>query len=97
MFPNILSLHLHWQSENVKKVTTPIKVKEEVFMLGAFKHLQVKLGSTYRKLEDPLPMPSELPQNYPNIVMVDLQQGRETEQQGEGKVCSQHLLSDFQV
>ncbi len=52
-----------------------MKVKEEAVVVSAFSHLKIKLGATSgRRLEQPLPMPFELPHNYPTIVMVDLEQ-----------------------
>ena len=49
-----------------------VKVKEEASNT-AFTHLEKKLSSaSKKKLEKPLPIPFELPYNYPPIVMADL-------------------------
>ena len=52
------------------------KIKQELGC-SAFSHLHLKYRSeTKRGLEKPLPMPFELPQNYPAIVMAGLNQCR---------------------
>ena len=49
-------------------------MKEEVI---AFSHLKSKLNAaSKRRPEKPLPMPFELPLNYPPIVMADLEQNK---------------------
>ena len=68
MYANNLIFYFALTGPACKKATTPAN------QISAFKHLQLKLRSTSRKLEQPLPMPFELPQNYPAIVMVDLEQ-----------------------
>ena len=54
-----------------------MRVKEEVVVISAFSHLKSKVSAASKKrLEQPLPMPFELPLNYPAIVMADLEQNK---------------------
>lgn len=54
----------------------PVTVKEEV-SITAFTHLKKELCTlSKRKLEKPLPIPFELPYNYPPIAMMDFAKKR---------------------
>lgn len=52
-------------------------MKEEANVISAFSQLKSKVNAvTKRGLELPLPMPFELPRNYPAIVMVGLEKDK---------------------
>ena len=66
-----------------------MKVKEAAVGVVAFTHIQPKLATTSRRrLEKPLPMPFELPHNYPAIAMADLEHGKLS-----GKVRAKFIVS----
>lgn len=72
-----LSSDVEIPMESMDIANSSVIVKEEQSTTTAFSHIKSKVKSFTKKgQEEPLRMPFELPRNYPQVVMADLEQGK---------------------